>query len=70
MSFTKHLLNFWRCIGKPHVWKYSADTLAGIWLECERCYGIDEFLPGLHEPKGGEAVWQQKLQEGLDEARN
>lgn len=46
------LFNFWRCWGKDHLYEYDGYTLGGIWIRCTRCGDIDEYLPGLHEPKG------------------
>jgi hypothetical protein len=46
------LLNFWRCWGKDHLYRYDGPTLGGDWIKCDRCGHLDEYLPGVHEPKG------------------
>ncbi len=58
---TRPVIGMMRKLGCSHVWSYDGDTLGGIWLRCDRCEQIDEFLPGCHEPEGGEQVWQDHL---------
>lgn len=52
----KRLLNYLRnkriCFKQGHIWKFDGMTLGGDWIRCERCKKIDEYLPGVHEPKG------------------
>lgn len=48
----KFVLNLWRRWGKSHDWVFDGYTLGGDWVKCQRCGAIDEYLPGLHEPRG------------------
>lgn len=51
-----------RCVRRGrHAWQDNGSTLGGIWLLCADCRTVEEYLPGCHEPKGGEAVWQERL---------
>lgn len=64
------LLTNWRCKWKrstgTHNWVNNGDTLGGIFIRCICCGYIDEFLPGVYEPRGGEEVWDQLLRD-IDE---
>lgn len=44
--------NKWICFRNGHKFVFSSHSLGGDWIRCERCHKLDEFLPGLHEPKG------------------
>ena len=53
---------WWRvCRKKGHDWFVESMTLGGVWIRCGRCRHLDEFLPGLNEPKGAERVYQDWL---------
>lgn len=52
MSIIQNLLNKRICWKIGHDWKYESPTLGGDWIRCARCRGLEEYLPGLHEPKG------------------
>jgi Fic family protein len=41
-----------KCHKNGHVWGYDSETLGGVWIKCSRCFKLDEFLPGVHEPEG------------------
>ncbi len=41
-----------RCFKMGHLWRFDSHTLGGDWIRCERCNKLDEYLPGVHEPKG------------------
>lgn len=45
--------NICRKVG--HVWRKDGDTLGGWWIRCKNCNKLDEYLPGLHEPRGSYA---------------
>jgi len=45
------------CWPTMHDYAYDGDTLGGIWIRCKLCGHLEEFLPGVHEPKGGRAAW-------------
>lgn len=47
------------CFRGGHLWHYDGDTLGGIWIRCARCNALDEYLPGLHEPRDADVVWKQ-----------
>jgi hypothetical protein len=55
MNYIKAWKNCW--FGKGHHWRFDGNTLGGIWIRCNDCNQLDEFLPGLHEPSGGKKVW-------------
>lgn len=57
MPSIRHL--FWRlwyritiCWPEGHVWEYAGVTLGGDWVICIVCYTKEEWLPGVHEPRG------------------
>jgi hypothetical protein len=62
----KHLFNFWKCWGKSHKWKHVGITLGGTWVECQRCYTLDEYLPGLHEPEGASDAYKVPSEKNPD----
>lgn len=62
MRKVKKWFNVCRKIG--HIYLYDGDTLGGIWIRCALCKHLEEYLPGVHEPEGGEVVWYEKLAEG------
>lgn len=49
------------CLRGGHAWREDGPTLGGIWLRCATCDTVEEFLPGLHEPEGGEPIWRERL---------
>lgn len=53
-----------QCWKHGHIWKFDSNSMGGIWIQCERCNCLEEFIPGAHEPNGGEEVWQKYLNEG------
>ena len=47
-----NFLQLIKCIFTGHDWKYYSQTLGGDWIRCDKCHTFEEFLPGVHEPKG------------------
>lgn len=39
------------CFKNGHNYKFDGYTLGGDWIRCARCNKLEEYLPGLHEPK-------------------
>lgn len=39
-------------IKNDHDYVYNGNTLGGDWIVCLKCGHVEEYLPGLHEPKG------------------
>lgn len=35
-----------------HTYRETGVTLGGWWIECVVCGSIEEYLPGVHEPRG------------------
>ena len=52
MKIVERLLSQRICSKLGHDYKYDGDTLAGDWIRCTRCNKLEEYLPGVHEPKG------------------
>ncbi len=52
MKLMGYLKNKHLCFKIGHLWKFDGYTLGGDWIRCERCKKLDEYLPGVHEPKG------------------
>jgi hypothetical protein len=49
----KQLIAKWRiCRKQGHQYYKDGETLGGDWIRCANCNRLDEYLPGLHEPKG------------------
>lgn len=70
LTVWQRALAAFRCAKRGHHdWAEDGDTLGGIWIRCRDCRTLEEFLPGLHEPKGGEQVWQARLDEARRRAR-
>lgn len=44
----------WKCHKEGHLWVKDNPTLGGWWVRCTRCHHLDEYLPGVHEPRGME----------------
>jgi len=52
MKFIRYLVNKYTCFKMGHIFRFDSHTLGGDWITCERCKKLDEYLPGVHEPKG------------------
>jgi hypothetical protein len=40
------------CWFHGHSYRREGDTLGGVWIRCVICGALEEYLPGLHEPRG------------------
>jgi len=61
-----NLIKWWKiCRQQGHYYLFDGNTLGGICIRCSDCNKLEEFLPGVHEPKGGEVVWQNEIKLGL-----
>jgi hypothetical protein len=48
-----NIIKWWNiCRKNGHHWVFDSDSLTGEWIVCHNCYKIDEYIPGVHEPKG------------------
>lgn len=56
--FIQHLLNKRICLKLGHDYKFAGHGLGGDWIRCARCNRLDEYLIGVHEPKG--YSWKKK----------
>ncbi|MFC8008956.1 hypothetical protein [Streptomyces cinereoruber] len=52
MSLLQWIQNKVTCFTQGHDYKFDGFTLGGDWIRCRRCRKLEEYLPGLHEPKG------------------
>jgi len=52
MRLIRYLKNKHLCFKMGHIFRFDSYTLGGDWIKCERCNKLDEYLPGVHEPKG------------------
>lgn len=52
MKLLKHLINRIGCMRYGHFYHMDGETLGGWWVRCSFCHHLDEYLPGVHEPKG------------------
>lgn len=50
--FFQRLRNKRLCWVQGHNYRRVSETLGGDWIRCTNCGHLDEYLPGLHEPKG------------------
>lgn len=43
----------WDCFRRgEHLYVYDSPSMGGDWIRCSHCRHLDEWIPGVHEPKG------------------
>lgn len=52
MGIIERIKRRWHCFRHGHIFKFDSYTLGGDWIRCKHCNLLEEYLPGLHEPKG------------------
>lgn len=40
------------CRKDGHLFEVESMSLGGYWVRCTECGKLDEWLPGVHEPRG------------------
>lgn len=48
------------CRKYGHHYHFEGDSMIGEWIKCCMCGGIDEYVPGAHEPKGYSSKYDKK----------
>lgn len=45
------------CRRNGHLFEVESMSLGGYWVRCTVCRKLDEWLPGVHEPRGKLATY-------------
>lgn len=52
VNIIANLKHRWVCHKLGHNYYFIRHGLTGDWIRCNRCGRTDEYIPGVHEPKG------------------